>query len=129
MRPSTAFAACRVATCRGGPSMTAAKPAPRSYNQVHSARKYSAGRRRLTIYNTWSFPAEANRSTADLDNRFSSMTEVRRVEWPHWEGREWSDPNVFQQSIAGSLELFFRAWSPFQQVVAEATGHAVPVFQ
>ena len=40
-----------------------------------------------------------------------------------------ADPHLFQQGIAGSLELFFRAWIPFQQFVEEKTGHAVPVFQ
>ena len=36
---------------------------------------------------------------------------------------------MFQQGIAGALELFFRAWMPFQALVAEVTGHTVPVFQ
>ena len=36
---------------------------------------------------------------------------------------------MFQQGIAGALELFFRAWLPFQQFVGEITGHVVPVFQ
>ena len=45
------------------------------------------------------------------------------------EGPEWADPMMFQQGIAGALELFFRAWMPFQQLVAEVTGHVVPVFQ
>ena len=57
------------------------------------------------------------------------MTEVRRVEWPFWETPEWSDPAMFQQGIAGALELFFRAWMPFQALVADVTGHPVPVFQ
>jgi hypothetical protein len=57
------------------------------------------------------------------------MTEVRRVEWPFWETPEWSDPTMFQQGIAGALELFFRAWMPFQQLVGDLTGHVVPVFQ
>jgi len=35
------------------------------------------------------------------------MTEVRRVAWPDYEAPEWSDPQQFQQGIAGSLELFF----------------------
>ena len=38
-------------------------------------------------------------------------------------------PTMFQQGIAGALELFFRAWMPFQQLVGEVTGHVVPVFQ
>jgi hypothetical protein len=57
------------------------------------------------------------------------MTDVRRVAWPSYEAPEWSDPMQYQQGIAGALELFFRAWVPFQQLVEETTGHAVPVFQ
>jgi hypothetical protein len=110
------------------PAGSAKSPA-RTYNQVHSARKYTPGRRRVSVYVSWSFPGEANRDVTVLDNRFSTMTEVRRVEWPHWEGPDWSDPLLFQQGIAGALELFFRAWMRFQEVVFEATGHVVPVYQ
>ena len=82
-----------------------------------AAQAHIRGRRRVSIYVCWSFPGEANRDISELDNRFSTMTEVRRVEWPFWEGPEWSDPMMFQQGIAGALELFFRAWMPFQQLV------------
>ena len=92
-------------------------------------RKYAPGRRRVSVYIAWSYPAEASRNPAELDNRFSTMTEVRRVVWPAYEAPQWSDPLQFQQGIAGSLELFFWAWVPFQQFVGEMTGHAVPVFQ
>ena len=106
------------------------KAPARTYNQIHSARKHTpGGRRRVSIYVCWSFPGEANRNIAELDNRFSTMTEVRRVDWPFWEAPEWSNPMMFQQGIAGALELFFRAWMPFQQLVTEVTGHVVPVFQ
>jgi hypothetical protein len=108
---------------------TAAGSAARTYNQMHLARKFTPGRRRVSIYVCWSFPGETNRDVRDLDNRFSTMTEVRRVEWPFWETPEWSDPMLFQQGIAGALELFFRAWIPFQELVGEVTGHAVPVYQ
>jgi len=108
---------------------TDAKTPARTYNQIHQARKHTQGRRRVSIYVCWSFPGEANRDTSELDNRFSTMTEVRRVEWPFWEGPEWADPMMFNQGIAGALELFFRAWMPFQQLMAEVTGHVVPVFQ
>lgn len=101
----------------------------RSYNQSHLARKQTSAGRRVSIYVSWSFPGEANRDLAELDNRFSTMTEVRRVEWPAWESAEWSSPLLFQQGIAGALELFFRAWVPFQQLVGEVTGNTVPVFQ
>jgi hypothetical protein len=106
-----------------------ARGTARTYNQIHIPRKHTPGRRRVSIYVCWSFPGEANRNVAELDNRFSTMTEVRRVEWPNWEGPEWSDPTMFQQGIAGALELFFRAWLPFQQLIGEITGHVVPVFQ
>jgi hypothetical protein len=105
------------------------KTPPRTYNQSHHARKFTPGRRRVSIYVCWSFPGESNRDVRELDNRFSTMTEVRRVDWPFWETPEWSDPNMFQQGIAGALELFFRAWVPFQELVGEVTGHVVPVFQ
>lgn len=101
----------------------------RTYNQNHVPRKYTPGRRRVSIYVSWSYPAEAGRNPAELDNRFSTMTEVRRVAWPAYEGPEWSDPLRFQQGIAGALELFFWAWVPFQQFVSETTEHVVPVFQ
>ncbi|MFL6335078.1 MAG: hypothetical protein ACJ754_17340 [Pyrinomonadaceae bacterium] len=101
----------------------------RTYNQNHVARKYRPGQRRVSMYIAWSYPAEAGRSTAELDNRFSTMTEVRRVAWPAYEKPQWSDPLQFQQGIAGALELFFWAFAPFQQFVGEVTGHAVPVFQ
>ncbi|MFI9587371.1 hypothetical protein ACIHCQ_37410 [Streptomyces sp. NPDC052236] len=101
----------------------------RTYNQNHIPRQYTPGRRRVSIYVSWSYPAEAGRNPAELDNRFSTMTEVRRVAWPAYEDPKWSDPLRFQQGIAGSLELFFWAWVPFQQFVEEVTGHPVPVYQ
>ncbi len=109
--------------------MTNTNSGPRTYNQLHTPRKAVPGRRRASIYVSWSYPGEAGRDVSQLDNRFSSMTEVRRVEWPHWEGPEWSDPLSYSQGIAGSLELFFRAWMPFQAAVQEMTGFDVPVYQ
>src|SRR5581483_504401 len=35
----------------------------------------------------------------------------------------------FLQGISGALELFFRGWVPFQQVVGETAGSPVAVFQ
>ncbi len=101
---------------------------PRTYNQIHVPRKYSTSKRRISIYWTWSYPWETNRDTAELDNRFSTMTEVRRVAWPAYEGTEW-DEKHFLQGIAGTLELFHRSTLAFQKVVGEATGHPVAVFQ
>ncbi len=103
--------------------------AARTYNQTHAARKYAKGRRRVSVYIAWSYPGEANRDPRQLDNRFSTMTEVRRVLWPEYEKPQWADPLRFQQGIAGWLELFFWAWVRFQAVVEEVTGYPVPMFQ
>lgn len=108
--------------------MTEARTA-RTYNQNHIPRPYTPGGGRVSIYVSWSYPAEAGRNPEQLDNRFSTMTEVRRVMWPAYEDPKWSDPLRFQQGIAGSLELFFWAWVPFQQFTEEITGHPVPVYQ
>jgi hypothetical protein len=101
----------------------------RTYNQAHRPRPHAPDRRRVSVYISWSYPGEANRNIAEMDNRFSTMTEVRRVLWPAYEVPRFADPLMFQQGIAGSLELFFWAWVPFQQLVGEVTGHPVPVFQ
>ena len=65
---------------------------------------------------------------AAMENRFSTMTEVRTVLWPAYETPEWSAAQ-FLQGIAGTLELFHRSTLSFQQIAGEATGHPVAVFQ
>jgi len=100
----------------------------RTYNQNHIPRKYTSGKRRLSIYWTWSYPWESNRDLTELDNRFSTMTEVRRVAWPAYEGAEWSAAH-FLQGISGTLELFHRSTLSFQNIAGEVTGHPVAVFQ
>ena len=120
-----------------GPSPPASEPpkkfniviknSPRTYNQVNVPRKSGAGRR-FTIYWTWSYPWEANRDVTELDNRFSTMTEVRRVAWPNYETPEFSE-KVFLQGIAGTLELFHMSTVRFQNIVGEVTGQPVVVYQ
>jgi hypothetical protein len=102
--------------------------AGRTYNQNHAARKYTPGKRRLCIYWTWSYPWESNRDLTEMDNRFSTMTEVRRVAWPTFETSEW-DRMSFLQGIAGTLELFHRSALDFQRIAGEVSGHPVAVFQ
>ena len=109
--------------------MSSAQSLPRTYNQSHLQRTCTPGKRRISIYVSWSYPAEAGRDVTVMDNRFSTLTEVRRAAWPNWESAPFGDPLQFQQGIAGSLELFFRGWLPFQDLIREVTGHAVPVFQ
>ncbi len=108
--------------------MATPTPPARTYNQTHVARKYTPGQRRVSIYWTWSYPWESQRDPAALENRFSTMTEVRNVLWPHYETPEWSNAQ-FLQGIAGTLELFHRSTLAFQRIVGEATSHTVAVFQ
>jgi hypothetical protein len=103
-------------------------PSPRLYNQVLSPRKYIPGKRRFSVYWTWSYPWEANRNITEMDNRFSTMTEVRRVLWPFYESIEYSE-KMFLQGIAGTLELFHLSIVRFQQVIESVTGHPVPDYQ
>ena len=100
----------------------------RVYNHYHVPRKYVSGKRRFSVYWAWSYPWEANRDVTEMDNRFSTMTEVRRVGWPIWEKEQFSE-RMFLQGIAGTLELFHLSIVSFQNVVGEATGQPVPVFQ
>src|SRR6059058_5261721 len=72
----------------------------RTYNQNHVARKYTAGKRRISIYWTWSYPWESQRDPAAMENRFSTMTEVRTVLWPNYETPEWSAAQFLQGSRA-----------------------------
>lgn len=103
------------------------KHSPRTYNQVNVPRKSASGRR-FTIYWTWSYPWEANRDVTELDNRFSTITEVRRVAWPNYEKPEFSE-KVFLQGIAGTLELFHLSTVRFQTIVGQVTGQPVVVYQ
>jgi hypothetical protein len=103
-------------------------PIARTYNQGHVPRKYTSGKRRVSIYWSWSYPWEAQRDIAGIENRFSTMTEVRNVIWPAYETPDWSK-DQFLQGIAGTLELFHRSALRFQQIVGEVTGHPVAVFQ
>jgi hypothetical protein len=100
----------------------------RTYNQDHIPRKHTSGKRRISIYWTWSYPWEAQRDPAAMENRFSTMTEVRTAVWPAYETPEWSAAQ-FLQGIAGTLELFHRSTLRFQQVAGEVIGHPVAVFQ
>src|SRR3954453_12753127 len=108
-------------------TMSTLTPA-RTYNQNHIPRKYTPGKRRISIYWTWSYPWESQRDPASMENRYSTMTEVRTVLWPNYETPEWNAAN-FLQGIAGTLDLFHRSTLRFQRTVEDVTGHPVAVFQ
>jgi hypothetical protein len=108
--------------------MTSITNVGRTYNQLHVPRKATPGKRRVSIYWSWSYPWEANRATTTLDNRLSTITEVRRVAWPAYETFAFSEA-MFQQGIAGTLELFHLSLVRFQALAGEVTGHPVAVYQ
>ncbi|MGV9798599.1 hypothetical protein ACWDTP_11145 [Mycobacterium sp. NPDC003449] len=99
----------------------------RTYNQTHLPRRPDR-RRRISIYWTWSYPWEAQRDPAAMENRFSTMTEVRNALWPSYETPDYQAAN-FLQGIAGTLELFHRSTLAFQELACSVTGHPVAVFQ
>ena len=57
-----------------------------------------------------------------MDNRFSTITEVRNVAWPAYETPEYDAAN-FLQGIAGTLELFHRSALAFRNWPG---GHRAP---
>ena len=103
-------------------------PTGRTYNQLHVPRTYARGKRRFSVYWTWNYPWESNRDVTGLDNRFSTMTEVRRVAWPAYETEDYSE-RMFLQGIEGTLELFHLSLLNFQRVVGEVTEQPVAVYQ
>jgi hypothetical protein len=108
--------------------MNAKAASGRTYNQRHAPRKYEPGKRRFSVYWTWSYPWEANANVSVLDNRFSTMTEVRRALWPNYETPQFSE-KMFLQGIEGTLELFHLSLVNFQSLVGEVTDRPVAVYQ
>lgn len=105
-----------------------ASAGPRTYNQTHVSRPHTPGKRRMSIYWTWSYPWEVQRDPALMENRFSTITEVRNVLWPAYEGEQYQAAS-FLQGIAGTLELFHISALSFQRTAQAVTGHPVAVFQ
>src|SRR5436190_22115723 len=88
----------------------------RTYNQNHLPRKYTKGKRRLSIYWRWSYPSETQRGVDTMDNRFSTMSAVRKVLWPNYETPERSAAK-FLQGIASTLHPSHRATLTCQTAV------------
>lgn len=96
--------------------------------QLHVPRKYSKENRRFSVYWAWNYPCEANRDVRELDNRYSTMTEIRRVEWPAYETEAYSE-KMFPQRIEGKLELLHLGLLTFERVVGEVTDRPLAVYQ
>jgi len=93
-----------------------------------TSRKKEGSRRRISMYISWSYPAESNRELYELNNRYSTMWEVRRSRYPQYEPLA-GNPDAFKQGIDGTLELFMRDWEDFRTPMREHTGYPVPLIQ
>src|SRR6185437_1899773 len=99
--------------------MTETTVAPRKRDDAH---------RRVSMYVSWSYPAEAGRELYELNNRYSTMWEVRRSAYPKYEEMA-GNPQTYVQGIDGTLELFKRDWEPFREHVSELSEHPVPYIE
>ena len=100
----------------------------RTYNQDHVARPHD-GRRRISIYWTWSYPWEAQRDPAAMDNRFSTHDRGTQRHLPGLrEARVRQRPTSCKASPARwSCSTARRCRS--RTSPAKLTGHPVAVFQ
>lgn len=85
-------------------------------------------KRRFALYFSWSRPAELGAEHGILENRYPTLFEFRRALWPIADGLR--DPSRFKQDISGFLDhVILSDFEQFRQLVAEETGHEVPVVQ
>jgi hypothetical protein len=94
---------------------------------INEPRKYRAGTRRVTMYLTWSFPAEAEADLGNCDNRYAALAEARRIFYPTME--RFSDPEKFDQGVAGTMAMFASDFQTAQRVMQEASQQVVPILE
>ena len=93
-------------------------------NKPVAPRKYSAGQRRITYYLSMSVSAETRADLGDRDHRFAALSEARRTFYPDLE--RFSDPQKYDQGIAGTLGMFFDDFDTSRTLFEESTGQPVP---
>ncbi|MBB3265209.1 hypothetical protein FHW79_002829 [Azospirillum sp. OGB3] len=82
--------------------------------------------RRIALYFSWNWPAEAGAELGGLENRYPTLFEFRRALWPHFEHA--ADPKRFDQGIGGFLkDVVLGDFDLFRRVVKESTGNEVTV--
>jgi hypothetical protein len=80
--------------------------------------------RKIAVYYAWSRPGEIGAPLPVIENRFPTLFESRRLLYPRFE--EFSDPNVFDQSIAGFLDHIMKAnFTAFAEQAHAQSGHPV----
>jgi hypothetical protein len=79
---------------------------------------------RILVYYAWSRPGEVGAPLAVIENRFPTLFETRRMNYPNFE--ELSDPLQFDQSIAGFLDHIMKSnFTGFVELAESLTGHPV----
>jgi hypothetical protein len=95
--------------------------------EVSSGRKQSSGKRRITMYMSWSVPAEISADLGNCDNRYAALAEARRIFYPAME--QFSDPAKFNQRIPGTLAMFASDFQTAQRTMQEASQQEVPILE
>ncbi len=80
--------------------------------------------RNILMYFPWSRPDEEGAPLGILDNRFGTLFELRRLQWPKFEAL--ADMERFNQGIAGFLDnILLQNYSLFREDMRVRTGNAV----
>ncbi|HEX4410693.1 MAG TPA: hypothetical protein VH206_18130 [Xanthobacteraceae bacterium] len=80
--------------------------------------------RKVAVYYAWSRPGEIDAPLEVIENRFPTLFESRRMGYPRFE--EFTDPEEFDQSIAGFLDhIMKRNFTAFVELAGALTGQAV----
>jgi hypothetical protein len=84
--------------------------------------------RRIAVYYAWSRPGESGAALGVIENRFPTLFEIRRMLYPHLQ--EFTDPNRFQQSVAGFLDHVMKPnYTSFVELASGWTGQPVVEFE
>jgi hypothetical protein len=76
------------------------------------------------MYFPWSRPDEESAALGNLDNRFGTLFELRRLQWPKYEAL--ADTERFNQGIAGFLDnVLLQNYALFREDMRIRTGNAV----
>jgi hypothetical protein len=86
-----------------------------------AGRPFNPQKRRITMYNTISYPLEVNADLADFNNRNIAMFELRRLLYPKY---EWASGPEYKQGIAGPMDMFLADFRDCLQFMTEVTEHS-----
>ncbi len=80
--------------------------------------------RKVAVYYAWSRPGEVEAPLAVIENRFPTLFESRRMQYPRFEA--FSDPARFDQSVGGFLDHIMKQnFVAFVEQAGAQTGHPV----